>query len=72
MSILETCNLPTTYVDQVSPKSETRRRYFSEKDIINFYKDLSAHEAEFFENDPIFSDLVKKIKRKSKDENHLK
>ncbi|KAK6632343.1 hypothetical protein RUM44_007384 [Polyplax serrata] len=71
VSILKTCDLPTTYVDKVSPKSDVRQKQFHENDINNIYNNLSKQETDFFEDDPIFSDILKRIKKKAKDDNHL-
>lgn len=72
VSILKTCNLPTTYVDKVSPKSEFKKKSFSERDINEFYKNLNKYEAEFYENDPMFAEFLKKTKQKMKDDGHLR
>lgn len=72
ISILKSCDLPTTYVDNVSPKSEVRKKYFSEKDVFSFYKNLSQYRKEFFVNDLAYSEFVGRVKKKSQELSHLK
>lgn len=62
LSILNACDLPTKYIDQIPKKSEP---YKTE----NFHIDISR----FDENDPIFSSIILKSKiRKAKDAENLR
>lgn len=69
-SILQSCDLPTTYVDKIE-SPERKSRIFTESDARKFYENLSKQEAEFYENDPIVSKFVNRLK-KSRDEERLK
>lgn len=70
-SILQSCDLPTTYVDKIE-SPEKRSRTFTEKDVQKFYENLSKHETEFYENDPFISKFINKMRKKSRDEEKLK
>jgi hypothetical protein len=54
LSILKTCDLPTTYVDNIEPHPEKPR-----------FERLNVKEAMFDENDPVFGSVIlkQKIKR---------
>lgn len=54
LSILKTCDLPTTYVDNIEPPPEKPR-----------FDRLNMKEAMFDENDPVYGSVIlkQKIKR---------
>jgi len=66
LSILESCDLPTSHLkSQENGNSPTY-------DLQAFRDNLSKRESEFYENDPIIGSLIRKMKKKADKENHLK
>ncbi|KDR15586.1 T-cell activation inhibitor, mitochondrial isoform X1 [Zootermopsis nevadensis] len=61
LSILKTCDLPTTYVDNIEPPPEKSR-----------FEGLDVKEAQFDENDPVYGSVILKQKiKKSKESEKL-
>jgi len=61
LSILKTCDLPTTYVDSIAPPPKKSR-----------FEGLDVKEAKFDENDPVYGSVILKQKiKKSKDAEKL-
>lgn len=61
LSILETCGLPTSYVDSIEPHPEKPR-----------FKRLNMNEVKFDENDPVYGSFILKQQiKKAKDAEKL-
>lgn len=61
LSILKTCDLPTTYVDNIEPPPEKSR-----------FEGLDVKEAKFDETDPVYSSVILKQKiKKAKESEKL-
>lgn len=61
LSILKTCGLPTTYVDNIEPHPEKPR-----------FDRLNVKEAKFDENDPVYGSFILKQQiKKAKDAEKL-
>jgi hypothetical protein len=61
LSILKTCGLPTTYVDNIEPHPEKPR-----------FERLNVKEAKFDENDPVYGSFILKQQiKKAKDAEKL-
>ncbi|KAL0273988.1 UNVERIFIED_CONTAM: hypothetical protein PYX00_006534 [Menopon gallinae] len=73
ISILRSCDLPTTYVEKIAPQPELKEsKSFSKAQAERFYENLSRHEAEFYENDPLVGNFVKNIRNKAKEIDSLR
>lgn len=73
ITILRSCDLPTTYVEKLAPQPEGKAsRPFSKEQAEKFYENLTRHEAEFYENDPLVGNFVKNIRNKAKEIDSLR